>query len=300
MSYTVYCDICGSALDEHGQCPSCSAHADLERIIKQHDLGAGPASAIERQGPARSAHQLDEHASQTAYIAFDIEIAREIPEGASNWKAYRPFGISCAATLPESGAARLWHGTAENGAAADRMSREEVIALVEYLEAQAASGCTLLTWNGAGFDFDVLAEESGLPERCAALALHHVDMMFHFFCLNGYRLGLNTAAKGMGLAGKIPGMTGAEAPTLWKQGRRGEVLEYVRQDVVTTLELCQAVEKVRCLHWTSQRGKRQALAFPGGWLTVAQAERLPQPDVGWMSAPEPRSKFTGWMAPYRR
>ena len=32
------------------------------------------------------------------YLAFDLEIAREIPEG-GDWKANRPLGISCAATL---------------------------------------------------------------------------------------------------------------------------------------------------------------------------------------------------------
>ena len=45
-------------------------------------------------------------------------------------------------------------------------------------------------------------------------------MMFHFFCVQGYALGLDRAAKGMGLAGKLPGMTGALAPRYWAEGRR--------------------------------------------------------------------------------
>jgi hypothetical protein len=30
------------------------------------------------------------------YLAFDLEIAREILEGETDWKAHRPLGITCA------------------------------------------------------------------------------------------------------------------------------------------------------------------------------------------------------------
>lgn len=32
------------------------------------------------------------------YLAFDIEVAKETPEDAPDWKQYRPLGITCAAT----------------------------------------------------------------------------------------------------------------------------------------------------------------------------------------------------------
>jgi hypothetical protein len=57
------------------------------------------------------------------------------------------------------------------------MIREEAAELVQYLSAQVEHGYTLLTWNGVGFDLDVLAEESGLLETCRTLALAHVDTM---------------------------------------------------------------------------------------------------------------------------
>ena len=107
------------------------------------------------------------------YLAFDIETAK-LPDG--DWRSCRPLGISCAATLlGDDKEPTLWHG-------GDRLTRQETAALVQYLSEQVAQGCTVVTWNGLGFDFDVLAEESGLLEQCRTLALGHVDMMFHVLC----------------------------------------------------------------------------------------------------------------------
>ena len=47
------------------------------------------------------------------------------------------------------------------------MSREEAAALVHYLEDRTKEGYTLLTWNGLGFDFDILAEESDCSPNAA-------------------------------------------------------------------------------------------------------------------------------------
>jgi hypothetical protein len=66
------------------------------------------------------------------------------------------------------------------------MSREEADALVRCLSKQVERGYTLLTWNGVGSDLDVLAEESGMFDRCRVLALAHAGMMFHVLCRLGY------------------------------------------------------------------------------------------------------------------
>ncbi len=34
----------------------------------------------------------------TKYLAFDIEILRPIPDGADDWKSFRPLGITYAGT----------------------------------------------------------------------------------------------------------------------------------------------------------------------------------------------------------
>jgi len=232
---------------------------------------------------------------QRAYIAFDIEIAKGFPENTPDWRPYRPFGISCAATVTTTGDVRLWYSKNADEKPADQMSRADAGRLVTYLQDQVATGKTIVSWNGVGFDFDVLAEESGLHKECRDLAIGHVDMMFHFFCEKGYPLGLDTAAKGMGLVGKKAGFSGAMAPKFWQDGRRQEVLEYVEQDARTTLSLAQSVEKRGALSWISSTGKPQLLPLRRGWLAVKEALELPQPDTSWMKQPLKRSKFIGWI-----
>jgi hypothetical protein len=231
--------------------------------------------------------------NQRKYCAFDIEIARVIPDGVEDWRSLRPLGISCAATLTSNGKLIRWFGGQPENPE-DRMNRTEVGGLVAYLQNEAAEGNTILTWNGLGFDFDILAEESGMLEACTALAMEHIDMMFHIFCLKGYPLALDKAAKGMGLPGKTPGMTGDLAPRYWQEGRRQEVLEYVAQDVRTTLDLAYIAEKRGQLNWISNSGKPQFLKLPDGWFNVKDALGLPEPDISWMKNPMRRSGFTKW------
>ena len=230
-----------------------------------------------------------------SYVAFDLQISKGFPDGVADWRPYRPFGISCAATVADNEQTKLWYSRAADGSPADSMSQENVAELVDYLRTQASSGKTILTWNGVGFDFDILAEESGLATTCMELALNHVDMMFHFFCEKGYLLGLDKAAKGMGLPGKTAGFEGALAPKYWQAGRRNEVLDYVKQDAITTLQLCRAVEKRGSLSWISNTGKSRVMPFRTGWLTVRQAMELPLPDTTWMKQPIKRNKFVGWI-----
>jgi hypothetical protein len=233
------------------------------------------------------------------YVAFDIETAA-IPNMDAEWTAQRPLGITCYAlawldpTRPGRVETFVGHGRNDAGAPAPRMSQAECSMLVDLLLRRVAAGDMLLTWNGLGFDFDVLAEESGRHPACCELARAHVDMMFHFFCVQGYPLALDTAAKGMGLDGKPAGMDGAQAPIRWAQGDFPTVLHYVEQDVCNTLALAGAVEARRHLCWTARSGKPNRVQI-AEWLTVAKALELPQPDTGWMRAPIPRTRFTRWL-----
>ena len=228
------------------------------------------------------------------YLAFDIEIAANIPEGATDWKEYRPLGITCAAILASDIDPSVWFGYGDGNGYAPRMAKHEVCDLVRFLSSSVADGYTILTWNGLSFDFDVLAEESGLHAECAELALHHVDMMFHVFCLRGHFLGLDKAAKGLGLSGKTEGMSGDKAPKLWADGQFDTVLDYVAQDVRTTLDVALKVEEIGLVEWTSQKGRRNFIDI-AQWLTVTEAQALPLPDTSWMTNPVSREKFMAWM-----
>jgi hypothetical protein len=231
------------------------------------------------------------------YLAFDIETANQIPEGAADWRAGRPLGITCAAALAsESSRPLLFYSKTDSGDPADRMTRSDAANMVRHLQAMVGDGHTLLTWNGLGFDLDILAEESGLQEACAALAMDHVDMMFHAFCTLGHPIALDRAAKAMGLPGKPEGMTGALAPGMWAAGQRQEVLDYVARDVRTTLEIAERCERSGVLRWITRSGSIRGLPLQGGLLTAREALELPEPDTSWMSRPMRRSRFTDWLS----
>lgn len=245
------------------------------------------------------------------FVAFDIEIAAQLPDGADDWKSFRPLGISCAATLTSEGKLRLWHGPElADGRLAERMTPAECQGLVEHLVGAAQLGIPIVTWNGLGFDFDVLQEEccpGYMRDFCHLMAYHdHVDVAFQMLCEKGFMIGLQTAALSMGLAGKIEGMSGALAPQMWAQDRKAQdqVLEYVAQDVRTTAELYRAICRARELRWTAKSGRlnfwRPTFRVAGDinnprLLTVDECLQLPEPDTSWMSNPWPRSKFAGWL-----
>lgn len=234
----------------------------------------------------------------TKYLAFDIETATITPEG-EDVQLHRPLGISCWAVAWEREAGRQTFTASytsfdEEGNIRPQLTREECVAVVWRLHKAVERGYTILTHNGVGFDFDILAEESGMHSLCAHLALHSVDTCFLVHCLKGFPVGLDAIAKGMGLPGKPEGMSGALAPQMWAEGKHQAVLDYVAQDVRSTLEVALEIEKRQGLAWIARSGKRNHLPMPQ-LLTVEEALRLPEPDTSWMSDPMPRSRFTGWM-----
>jgi hypothetical protein len=230
------------------------------------------------------------------YLAFDIETAKDVPGDDFNWRAHRPLGISCAAALRcDATEPILWYGTGGDGTPAERMTRTEARELVLELTRLTTEGYTLLTWNGLGFDFDVLAEESGCRDECKELALNHVDMMFHVFCDRGFPVALDRAAHALGIPGKPAGMSGERAPRLWAEGHHQQVLDYVAQDVRIAFQIARICEERRRFLWTTQRGKASSMDLPRGWLTVREAIRLPLPDTSWMDRAIPRHTFTHWV-----
>jgi hypothetical protein len=230
------------------------------------------------------------------YLAFDIETANQAAGDDGDWYAQRPLGIACAATLAsDTKMPQLWHGVNKDGTPARKMSRREAKEIVRHLVSMVADGYTLVTWNGLGFDLDVLAEESGAEKECQDLARNHVDLMFHVFCVKGFPVALDKAAMALKIPGKPAGMSGMLAPQLWAEGRYQEVLDYVAQDVRITLQIAELCETRRRFAWVTRKGSVSSMDLPNGWLTVDQALRLPEPDTSWMSTAIPRTRFTQWL-----
>jgi hypothetical protein len=181
-----------------------------------------------------------------SYAAFDIEIAKEIPEGCDDWREIAPLGISCAALaypdpLGIGHRYMIWEGWPQ-------MDLKQIGKMLADLEWVGGRGTQIVTWNGLGFDFPVIAQEIYQPTRIAMLARSHIDMMFMVVAKNGHYLGLDKAARGMGLGGKrkevqlrdgssIHDMSGAKAPRMWAERETAAVLEYLKDDVSQTLDL---------------------------------------------------------------
>lgn len=205
-----------------------------------------------------------------------------------------PLAVICAAVLTK-GAKRpsLWYGVrpGQQGPAA-YMSRNDARRLVYHLEDLVVGGHTLVTWNGAGFDWNMLATESGEFKLCRELAEHHVDMMFHVVCARGHRLSLGKAARGMGVARNVDGW---DAEALWNQRRYDVALARLTRDVRVTLQIAERCQARGALDWTADSGRVACLSLPAGWLSVAEASQLPAPNVAGLSYPTCRSSVTGWM-----
>lgn len=232
--------------------------------------------------------------SSRRYLAFDIETAKDVPGDFADWRAHRPIGITCAATCSTGAEPKLWFSHVD-GVPARQMSRTDAQQLLAYLIFMASQGYTIVTWNGASFDFDVLAEETGSLDSCRACVDDHIDMMFHLVCALGFGVRLARVAEGMGLPGKADGMNGEQAPSLWAQGEYDQVLGYVAQDARLTLQIAHECDLRQAIDWISHKGEKKTEALPYGWRTVRQALELPLPDTSQLERPLRRDEVLAWM-----
>lgn len=222
------------------------------------------------------------------FIGFDLEIAK-IAEG-SDWAKHRPFGITCASAVADD---LVLHWEAKNGDEfTPQMTQAQCQEMVMALEQLTHDGYSIVTWNGLRFDFDVLQEESGLDT--SQLAMGHIDIMFQFFCMTGFPVGMDTVAKTMGLHGKTEGMSGSIAPEMWTINPM-LVIGYVIQDGRTTLEVANLIEKAKRIAWTTKKGKFKTQEFPQGLLSVRDCLSFPLPDQTWMKKPMTRESYMEWM-----
>ncbi len=227
-----------------------------------------------------------------SFATFDLETAKVLPARADP-KAHLPLGITVAAARLPSGVIRYWHGGGPEKPS-PALTGPESAQLVRDLARLADGGTDIVTWNGAGFDFLVLAHESGMWEECARLAQNHMDIMLHFLCEKGYPVSLQAVGQPLGLE-KAAGMQGHEAPAAWRDGQQEWVMEYLAGDVSMLADIDLALQRDKGLHWITRRGKKNhwPLRQP---LTVREALSLPEPDTSWMDAPLSRGEMCGWIA----
>jgi hypothetical protein len=229
--------------------------------------------------------------------SFDIELATPLPE--NNRDKINDAEISCAAiALEGQDAISIYAGDPV-------LSAVQSNELVNDLRNLESEGYRIVTWNGCGFDFPILANHSEALEPCSRLALSHHDLMLLITFQKGWYLALDKALGGAGLQGKLKevslsngtildNMDGAMAPELWLKGERKAVIEYLKQDVRQQLELGKWVEKNQKICWTSNSGNPWSLPVPKLY-SVKECFDFPLPDVSWMDNPPQRADFVNWM-----
>lgn len=235
-------------------------------------------------------------------IAFDLEIAKELPDNGDDWDQYRPFGISIAScmtsnwrdfTLPDVSM------LCPDQRYPAQLNPEQANVMAHFLLDYPG---TIVTWNGLGFDFRVLIEsmpDNQLRYQVAQLAYseQHIDLGFAMLCDLGYMCGLQAACEGMGLPGKSDGITGKLIPQLWRGTRlqQEECLNYCRNDVAMTMLVYQGLLHHGKLQYLDKMGSKH-IWKPRDELVLDVRNAQLAPEVGrpyWK-----RSKFTGWLADY--
>jgi len=249
-------------------------------------------------------------------LAFDLEISRPFIDG--EWRN-KDLGISCIGLASIDGEKRdAWTMTDDAARHGNHAMKPEGLDIVlDTLSNYATRGYKIISWNGLGFDFPMIYEYVEQKQLCRALALSHYDLAFQMFCAKGFMIGLNTAAHGMCLSGKLPGMSGKLAPPMWsgiddvelaesleaqtdlKPGTpeaQDMVLKYVQQDAVTTLNVIEmTLASEATLTWVSRSGRRNFWRLTSGLSTVSECLALPEPDMSWMSEPRTRDEYAGWL-----
>ena len=282
---------------------------DVEKLQREHDLAV----------------QFNRGSNDDAE---KVQSLQQELEKAKDWRNFAPLGVSCAGTHALPGDPRAWASTETAfGCHLPKMPLKDLSDLVHHLTEHQNSGRLVVTYNGLGFDFPVVAEEfqtGHLKRWVRDLALGHVDLAFQFFCERGFMPSLQNVALGLGLAGKTEGMSGAMAPVLWARSAADQqsVLEYVKQDVVATGQVVKEALTRSRVAWITKSGRpakrpwhpswhvrewgavvrpgegaryAEALGMKRRFLTVRECLELPLPDTSWMTEPWPRSKFAGWL-----
>jgi hypothetical protein len=175
------------------------------------------------------------------------------------------------------------------------MTHDDVHNLLDFLVEAQKNGWNILTTDGLEVDFDILAEESGMPYVCAELAMKHTDMMFHFVCKTGHTLGLDEIISGMSLPETLDSTMIAEATELWQQGQTRPMLDFAAQSVRVKLAAAKACLAAGKIVWTNGEGEAQEIDLTGGWLKVIDANNLPLPPISEEETQVSRHELLRWV-----
>ena len=215
------------------------------------------------------------------HVSFDLE---------TTGIDVRTDNIVCGATrlVTDTGVVvKLWHSDY-----ADAMSTETATELANYLVDAHAGGIAVVSFNGAKFDFAILARylDTDTKAKLKEVARAHFDIMLDFACARGYYASMDSFAKGCDLSPKT--WNGLEASAAWianSPGDREKVVNYCAEDVRVLSELYGFIVRNGYAMRTTKAGRLTRADFvPLREVTEAlSAYANDPPKCNWMTTPGP-------------
>lgn len=237
--------------------------------------------------------------------SFDLEIYKRLDEGQiTNWPEHAPLGVACAGFGQGQAAHNVYHCEPTLP-----MTRAALDSLVDNMLQMQEQGFLFCTWNGASFDFRVLALETGRFQDCSKLALRHCDMMLLCVWGKGWMAGLDKALRAHQLEPKksivtlsegtpLEGMDGSKFPALWQAGELGACMQYFHRDLAAEYELARAVTETKRLRFYNKAFTNVHTVNVEKMWTVEElleGKMGAFPDTSWQDRPIQPEQFTGWI-----
>jgi hypothetical protein len=179
--------------------------------------------------------------------------------------------------------------------AADDAGVHTFLEVDEFIKYVLETEATLVSFNGAAFDFPFLAaklKNVWNRAKLAQVAARSIDIMFDFACDNGYRCSLNSLAQPLGAAKTGEGGWAATCDNI------EELVEYCKADVALLKLVCESGEKNNYLKRISQTGKEHVwtLARPFRTIKVALEQIVvAPPDQSWQTDPMNLHEGVAWI-----
>lgn len=243
----------------------------------------------------------------TTYTGFDLELMSSFPEGVDHDTLFdSDLQVAAAALCKDDRASVFCKG---DYSPIDESTVEKICQSMDRLRSR---GEYVVTWNGAAFDFRVLATVApSLKSRLATHMLDHIDLMLIVVATRGHLLGLQAAAAGAGLSKKlnVKLKSGAQAPInghltpdLWKAGEVDAVIDYLVQDCEITSRLAAHVYKTKAIRWLSKSNrdmtaKLRSYDDDSRLPTVRELykdKRRHKINTSWMTDPPSLDKMIAW------
>lgn len=164
---------------------------------------------------------------------------------------------------------------------------------------------TVVSFNGAGFDFRVLEAAAGGDSRAAELAVgpNHVDMMIAWMAEFGYRTSMNSLAVAT-LTGVAKSNTGAWAAEAFATGEAASVINYCADDTKVLRALwahATSHNKLTCRSkkgyeraWVTRTESRAPVMLSVPDAAAAFAVKKAANEFSWMTEPPSMDDALGW------